>query len=90
MLCRTLRSLTDCPQETIPPINDFNRQFLDLLKRIFVYNPDKRITAKQALKHPWFRESIQDDGTEATKIKEKKEAAQRERLREAQQQPHHR
>lgn len=29
-------------------------QFLDLLKQIFQYDPKNRITAKQALKHPWF------------------------------------
>jgi len=66
-------------QETIPEHNEFNRQFLDLLRKIFVYNPEKRITAKQALKHPWFRETLQDDGTEAAKIKLQKE--ERERLR---------
>ncbi|KAK5012124.1 serine threonine protein kinase CMGC group [Cryomyces antarcticus] len=55
--------------ETIPPYTDFNRQFLDLLRRIFVYDPKKRITAKQALQHPWFKEVLQDDGTEATKIR---------------------
>lgn len=43
--------------------------FLDLLKRIFVYSPRKRITAKQALNHPWFKELLQDDGTEALKIR---------------------
>ena len=47
----------------------FNRSFLDLLKRIFVYDPKKRITAKQALAHPWFKETLQDDGTEAYKIR---------------------
>jgi dual-specificity kinase len=43
-----------------------------LLRKIFVYNPGKRITAKQALKHPWFRETLQDDGTEAARIREQK------------------
>jgi dual-specificity kinase len=47
----------------------FNALFLDLLKKIFVYDPRKRITAKQALLHPWFRELLQDDGTEALKIR---------------------
>lgn len=56
-------------QATIQPNNDFNIKFLDLLKKIFVYNPAKRITAKEALRHPWFREVLQDDGTEATKIR---------------------
>lgn len=55
--------------ETIPSHTDFNRQFLDLLRQIFVYDPKKRITAKQALQHPWFRESLMDDGTEAHKIR---------------------
>lgn len=67
-------------QDTITPHNEFNKQFLDLLRRIFVYNPSKRITAKQALKHPWFREALQDDGTEAARIREEKLA---KRLREA-------
>jgi dual-specificity kinase len=64
--------LTANHQETITPHNEFNKQFLDLLRRIFVYNPSKRITAKQALKHPWFREALQDDGTEAARIREEK------------------
>ncbi|KAJ9297201.1 hypothetical protein DTO271G3_4494 [Paecilomyces variotii] len=54
--------------EFIPSNTPFNRQFLDLLQRIFVYDPKNRITAKQALKHPWFKESIIDDGTEALRI----------------------
>ena len=28
----------------------------DLIVKLLVYNPDNRITASQALKHPWFRE----------------------------------
>jgi dual-specificity kinase len=49
----------------------FHKQFLDLLRKIFIYDPAKRITAKQALQHPWFREMpIPDDGTEAAKIRQ--------------------
>jgi len=57
----------------------FNKQFLDLLRKIFVYDPKSRITAKQALKHPWFKESIIDDGTEAARIRVEREM-ERERL----------
>ena len=46
---------------------------LDLLRRIFVYDPKDRITAKEALKHPWFRETLIDDGTEAIRIRNQKE-----------------
>jgi len=28
----------------------------DLICKMLIYNPDNRITASQALKHPWFRE----------------------------------
>ncbi|KAH0541978.1 hypothetical protein FGG08_003610 [Glutinoglossum americanum] len=48
---------------------DFNKLFLDLLRKIFFYDPSKRITAKEALKHSWFKESVIDDGTEAAKIR---------------------
>ncbi|PMD24199.1 kinase-like protein [Hyaloscypha hepaticicola] len=56
--------------EIIPDNNKFCRNFLDLLRKIFVYDPAERITAKQALQHPWFKEAATpDDGTEATKIR---------------------
>ncbi|KAF1950062.1 kinase-like protein [Byssothecium circinans] len=63
--------------ETILPHTEFNRKFLDLLKRIFVYDPKKRISAKQALQHPWFQEVLMDDGTEAHKIRLEREKKQR-------------
>ncbi|KAF2715605.1 kinase-like protein [Pleomassaria siparia CBS 279.74] len=63
--------------ETIPPHTAFNRQFLDLLKKIFVYDPKRRITAKEALQHPWFKESLMDDGTEAHKIRLERERKSR-------------
>ncbi|PLB44583.1 protein kinase lkh1 [Aspergillus steynii IBT 23096] len=56
--------------EFIPTNNKFHQLFLDLLQRIFVYDPKARITAKEALKHPWFKESLVDDGTEALRIGE--------------------
>lgn len=55
-------------QEFIPVTTPFNRQFLDLLRQIFIYDPKQRITAKEALKHPWFKETLIDDGTEAYRI----------------------
>ncbi|KAK4231544.1 dual specificity protein kinase lkh1 [Podospora fimiseda] len=60
-------------QDIIPPNNTFLAQFLDLLKKIFVYDPAQRITAKQALNHPWFKERMTpDDGTEAARIRHEK------------------
>lgn len=68
-------------QETILPHTEFNRKFLDLLKKIFVYDPKKRITAHQALQHDWFKEHFEDDGTEAEKIRVERERA--DKLRRA-------
>jgi dual-specificity kinase len=57
-------------QQIIPGNNTFLKNFVDLLKKIFVYDPAHRITAKQALQHPWLKEMAQpDDGTEAAKIR---------------------
>ena len=60
-------------QEIVQPFNAFNRNFLDLLQKIFVYDDKKRITAKKALAHPWFKENLVDDGTEALRLKREKE-----------------
>ncbi|KAK4123301.1 kinase-like protein [Parathielavia appendiculata] len=66
--------------EIIPPTTKFLAQFLDLLQKIFVYDPAQRITAKQALQHPWFREVAHpDDGTEAARIRADKLRQARER-----------
>ena len=42
-------------QEMIRPDTQSNRELLDLLRRIFVFDPSKRITAEQALRHAYFR-----------------------------------
>lgn len=65
-------------------MSNFNKQFLDLLTRIFVYDPDKRITAHEALKHPWFKETLIDDGVEALRIKDEREQEARDLERERQ------
>ncbi|KAI0543220.1 kinase-like domain-containing protein [Xylaria digitata] len=63
---RNMKRISDI----IPATSPFLRLFLDLLQKMFVYDPAKRITARQALAHPWFREAaIPDDGTEALKIR---------------------
>jgi dual-specificity kinase len=49
------------------------------LRKIFVYDPKKRITAKQALQHDWFKETLMDDGTEAHKIRIEREKKARQR-----------
>ncbi|KAI9807037.1 MAG: hypothetical protein M1825_005754 [Sarcosagium campestre] len=59
--------------EIIPSTNPFNRLFIDLLRRIFLYDPKARITAKEALKHPWFSQTILDDGSEATRLRIERE-----------------
>lgn len=35
--------------------------FMDLLFKIFVYDPEQRITAKEALDHPWFKMTVDDN-----------------------------
>ncbi|ANB13013.1 serine/threonine protein kinase KNS1 [Sugiyamaella lignohabitans] len=40
----------------------FWNSFLDLLHQIFVYDANNRITALEALNHPWFQKVINDDG----------------------------
>ncbi|KAG5994938.1 hypothetical protein E4U54_002999 [Claviceps lovelessii] len=68
--------------DIIPSNNQFFKHFLDLLKKIFVYDPSQRITAKQALNHPWFREIVQpDDGTEAAKLRLERKRLEQESLR---------
>ncbi|KAI9789142.1 MAG: dual specificity protein kinase kns1 [Candelina submexicana] len=67
-------------EEIIPPNTPFNKLFIELLRRIFVYDPKQRITAKEALQHPWFKESMIDDGTEAARIRMDREREQ-ERLK---------
>jgi len=61
--------------DIIHPTNNFQKQFLDLLKRIFIYDPHKRIKAIDALNHPWFKETQNDEGAEAARIRLENEQA---------------
>ncbi|KAK2000583.1 kinase-like protein [Colletotrichum falcatum] len=70
-------------EDIIPSNTTYFKNFLDLLRKIFVYDPQHRITAKQALQHPWFKEpATPDDGTEAAKIR-------LERMRQEQEHRYH-
>ncbi|KAM4057136.1 kinase [Hirsutella rhossiliensis] len=70
--------------DVIPSNTAFFKNFLDLLSKIFVYDPAQRITAKEALNHPWFKEmAVPDDGTEAAKIRLERRRAEQEHLRQA-------
>ena len=45
--------------------NDFSSVGLDLLRKMLTYDPEMRITAKEALQHPFLSESLQNDKTAA-------------------------
>ena len=40
-----------------PPFNKLSKSCLDLLKKLLISDPDKRIGANDALNHKWFREN---------------------------------
>jgi len=49
-------------QELVPPQSSAHILFADLLSKIFVYDPYDRITARDALHHPFFEHKIVDEG----------------------------
>ncbi|KAL1923460.1 uncharacterized protein VTP21DRAFT_8440 [Calcarisporiella thermophila] len=40
--------------EIVPPTSALNELFLNLLRKLLVYDPVERITAREALRHPYF------------------------------------
>ncbi|EPS43268.1 hypothetical protein H072_2737 [Dactylellina haptotyla CBS 200.50] len=68
-------------EEMIPQTCSFYRQLLDLLKKIFVYDPAKRISARDALKHPWFNEVIRDEGITVAQMRIDREVEMERELR---------
>ncbi len=71
--CRSLQvcCLTPCiiysivysnfTQEIIPPTDDINREFLDLVRRLLTFDPSQRITVRDALNHPYFRLRVAEE-----------------------------
>ena len=39
-----------------PPFNKLSKNSIDLIKRLLTMDPEQRISAEQALNHPWFKE----------------------------------
>ena len=39
-----------------PPFNKISKNSIDLIKRLLTMDPEQRISAEQALNHPWFKE----------------------------------
>ncbi|KAF8462910.1 kinase-like domain-containing protein [Kalaharituber pfeilii] len=86
---RASRKYVQCMKkldDIIPQTNSFYKQFLDLLKKIFIYDASKRITAKEALRHPWFKEVQNDEGAEAARIRLENEKTRAQEQQQQQQQ----
>ncbi|GJE85514.1 ual-specificity kinase family protein [Phanerochaete sordida] len=54
---RACRSL----QEIIPPTDATNRHFLDLVRRLLTFDPEERISVRDALNHPYFQMRVPED-----------------------------
>lgn len=52
----------------VPSSRTFLFRFAELLKEMFMVNPENRITVFQALESRFFNEPCRDDGTEAARI----------------------
>ncbi|CEG79319.1 Putative CMGC/CLK protein kinase [Rhizopus microsporus] len=46
--------------QIVPPVTIFNKHLNDLLKRLLVYEPSARISAREALRHPFFQNQCMD------------------------------
>lgn len=48
-------------QDIIPPTDTINRHFLDLVRKLLAFDPEQRITVREALNHPYFSLSIPNE-----------------------------
>ncbi|KAG9315249.1 kinase-like domain-containing protein [Chiua virens] len=47
--------------EVIPPSDQINKHFLDLVRRLLAFDPAQRITVREALHHPYFSINVSDE-----------------------------
>lgn len=48
-------------QDVIPPTDQINKQFVDLVRRLLAFDPAQRITVRDALHHPYFSYNIPEE-----------------------------
>lgn len=48
-------------QDVIPPTDQINKQFVDLVRRLLAFDPAQRITVRDALHHPYFSFNIAEE-----------------------------
>ncbi|EIW84213.1 CMGC CLK protein kinase [Coniophora puteana RWD-64-598 SS2] len=48
-------------QDVIPPTDIMNQHFLDLVRRLLAFDPNQRLTVREALHHPYFSLAISEE-----------------------------
>lgn len=48
-------------QDVIPPTDQINKQFVDLVRRLLAFDPAQRITVRDALRHPYFSYNVPEE-----------------------------
>ncbi|KAG1773527.1 kinase-like domain-containing protein [Suillus occidentalis] len=48
-------------QDVIPPTDQINKQFVDLVRRLLAFDPAQRITVRDALHHPYFSLNVPEE-----------------------------
>ncbi|KAG0742334.1 hypothetical protein G6F57_005794 [Rhizopus arrhizus] len=61
---RLLKDIICPPNNTLFTTSNARIQFLDLLSKMLVYDPNKRISAREALRHPFFMINFDEWGRE--------------------------
>ncbi|CAG8784975.1 31870_t:CDS:2, partial [Racocetra persica] len=56
-----VKSLRTLEEVIEPGRSTFKEQFYDLLHRLLIYDPDERISARDALRHPFFYMTFDED-----------------------------
>lgn len=60
-IVRWLGAPDDSSQDVIPPTDQINKHFVDLVRRLLSFDPAQRITVRDALRHPYFSLSIPEE-----------------------------